>query len=67
MKYDEGQGCEGMIVKIVCCICGHEMIPIIYPTNPPKYGNKCINCGREVKDEVINWSGGQEPIQIIGK
>lgn len=57
------------MIKTVCRVCGHEMMPVIYPTNPPQSGNKCTNpnCGREVKDEHISWSGGKEPVQIIEK
>ena len=56
-----------MSVKIVCRACGHEMMSIMYPTNPPQSGDKCTNCGREVRDEIIKWSSNKGPVQIITK
>jgi hypothetical protein len=56
-----------MNIKIICQRCGHEMISIVYPTNPPQSGNKCTNCGREVRDESKSWSSNKEPIYIITK
>lgn len=56
-----------MSVRIVCLKCGHEMIPIMYPTDPPQEGYKCTNCGRSTTDESTKYSGGREPVQIIVK
>jgi hypothetical protein len=56
-----------MSVKIICRVCGHEMMQIIYPTDPPQYGNKCTHCGRNVDDKSTTYSGGREPVQIITK
>ena len=52
-------------VEIRCYRCGGVMQPIIYPTNPPKSGVRCVNCGREDRDEPISWSGNGTGKQII--
>jgi hypothetical protein len=54
-----------MDIEIRCIRCGNIMSLIVYPTNPPQTGYRCLNCGHTDDGYCTPWKSDKIPKQII--